>query len=175
MRPLGLALVVVGAVVGCGGGEPDARALLVQLSDLPPGYRLVPGETLPTAAANVLADPWAKGHEALIRRQRVAGYQTSFWSPGGRRIECGVAVYRSSEGAAEVVRLRGGLPAERLGDEKRAFRFELGELRGLALTWRHGNVLATCTSVGVEPDAAQLRRVALAQQRRIAQALAAVE
>ena len=71
---------VVLALVSCGGSEPeppraaspDPRQLVVRLSDLPPRYSLLPGETIPISLASVLADPWSAGLEAEIKRERVA-------------------------------------------------------------------------------------------------------
>ena len=109
----GVMLLVVAAVVlalvSCGGSEPepprtaspDPRQLVVRLSDLPPRYSLLPGETIPISLASVLADPWSAGLEAEIKRERVAGFQTSVWNPERRRIQCSVSVYRSSPGAAK--------------------------------------------------------------------------
>ncbi len=153
-------------LAGCGGGDDEAsraltgpeheagleptrdpKYLVPQLSDLPARFSLVPGETFPTPLAWVLADPWSAGYAAVIRRERVAGYQTSFWNPVHERIECSAAVYRSSSGAGRVFRLRNerfraflavresGRPAdvERIGEETTAFRFVIGRSKGLTV------------------------------------------
>lgn len=164
---------------------PEPKYLVVQLSDLPPGFTLVPGETFATPLAHVLADPWSAGYEAVIRRERIGGYQTSFWSPERVRIECNSAVHRSTTGATALFRLRAerfgaflaaaksGRPirAERIGDETKAFRFELRRTSGLTVIWRYRNILASCTSVGSGPrDLRQIAAIATTQQERIAAA-----
>lgn len=192
----GVRVLVVGGVVlllvSCGRTEPepsresspDPKQLVVRLSDLPPRFTLVAGELLrPTPLENVLADPWSAGLEAEIKRERVSGVNTSVWSPEGRRIQCSVAVYRSSTGARQILehsrsRFRAFLAAQRLGrpilvgalgEETSAFRFNLGRLKGLAITWRHRSVLATCSILGREPPAlAELAEVVSAQQMRLA-------
>lgn len=199
VRPTSAALIaaIALAVAACGGGDgraqeagreptPDPKHLVAQLSDLPAGFSLVPGERFRTRLANVLADPWSAGHEDLIRRERVAGYQTAFWSPESGRIECAAAVYRSSRGAGEVFRLRNrGFEAflaagavgratgvERIGDQTKAYRYEIGHAKAVTVAWRYQNVLASCTALGLGPDdLRQIVGVALAQQQRIAGAL----
>jgi hypothetical protein len=183
-------------VAGCSASEPDRQAerkstpdpkyLVPQLSDLPPRFSIVPGETFSTPLSWVLADPWSAGAAAVIRRDRVAGYQTSFWSPESGRIECSAAVYRSKKGASDVFRHRTTrfrafiaaghnrqpMSVGRIGDETAAFRFELGRSKGLAVAWRYRNVLASCTKM--RSSAADLREImafALAQQERISAAV----
>jgi hypothetical protein len=183
-------------LAGCGGGAPtreaereptpDPKYLVAQLSDLPTRFSLVPGETYPISLASVLADPWSVGYAAIIRRERVAGYQTAFRSPESGRIECSAAVYRSGDGASDIFRHRSTRvkalvaagpsrqPAlvERIGDETATFRFEGGRLRGLTVAWRYQYVLASCTTLRRRAaDLRRLVRVALAQQQRIAAAL----
>jgi hypothetical protein len=165
---------------------PDPKHLLVQPSDLPFRVSPVPGERIPVPLASVLADPWSAGGTDIIRRERVAGYEASFWSPQRQRIECAAAVYRSRTGAREVFRLRSkrfeaflaasksGRPTsvERIGDETHAYRYELGRSSALTLTWRYRNVLASCGTMGARPaDLRLILLLAVAQQARIAQAL----
>jgi hypothetical protein len=165
---------------------PDPKHLLVQPSDLPFRVSPVPGERIPVPLASVLADPWSAGGAEIIRRERVAGYEASFWGPQRQRIECAAAVYRSRAGAREVFRLRskrfeaflaaskGGRPTavERIGDETHAYRYELGRSSALTLTWRYRNVLASCGTMGVRPAALRpIVLLAVAQQTRIAKAL----
>ncbi len=193
MRLLGLGAVVL-ALASCGGSEtkpsrapsPDARQLIVRLSDLSSRFSVVPGETLPESLESLLADPWSAGLEAEIRRERVSGFQTSVWSPVRRRIQCSVGVYRSTSGARRIFRLRSeriqaflarrhlGGPSRvaELGDAARAFRFDLGRLRGFSVSWRHGLVLASCSALGSRRIGLdELWVVASAQDRRIATAL----
>jgi hypothetical protein len=193
MRLLVLPGVVL-VLASCGGSAPDTHAgslpdprqLVVRISDLPPRYSLVPGETIPTSLESVLADPGSTGLESDIRRERVSGYQTSVWSPEHRRIECSVAVYRSNEGAQRVLegraaRLRAFLAARHLGRPTRvtalgeaanAFRLDLGHLHGQAVSWRVRNVLMTCTTLHRDPVGLdRLMEVVSAQQRRAATAL----
>jgi hypothetical protein len=189
VKVLAVAAVVL-LLVSCGGSEPepsrvstpDPKQLVVRLSDLPPRYSLLPGETLPISLASVLEDPWSAGLEAEIKRERVAGFQTSVWGPERRRIQCSVSVYRSSTGARQVLehsRLRtraffGGrsAPVRALGEDARSSRLDLGRLKGLTLGWRHGSVLATCSILGRNPPAfAELMVVALSQHRRLATTL----
>ena len=187
------ALSGAGALVlsACGGGHPteqaereplpDPKYLVAKASDFPIRFSLVPAETYPTSLASVLADPLSAGLEAVIRRERVAGYQTAFRSPEAGQIECSAAVYRSDDGADETFghRLRRfealfgarsrQLPMiERVGDETAAFRFDSGRLRGLTVAWRYRYVLAACTTLRTHVDDFRtLVSVALAQQQRI--------
>jgi hypothetical protein len=193
MRLLGLGAFVL-ALASCGGSEPDLsrkpspdpRQLIVRLSDLPPRFSLVAGETRPTSLELVLADPWSAGLEDEIKRERVSGFKRAVWSPGGRRIECSIAVYRSVTGAQRVFRLGSGgfrpfltrrhlgMPwrVGQLGEGVRAFRFDLGRLEGLSVTWRDGIALTSCSVLGAKPvDREELMEVVSAQRRRIATAL----
>lgn len=183
-------------LAGCGGSAtapeaerkptPDPKYLVAQVSDLPTRFSLVPGETYPISLASVLADPWSIGYAAVIRRERVAGYQTAFRSPESGRIECSAAVYRSNDGARDIFRHRktrvkalvAAGPSrqptlvDRIGDETATFRFEGGRLRGLTVAWRYRYVLASCTTLRTRAaDSRRLVRVALAQQQRISVAV----
>lgn len=189
-------LVVGGMVlllVSCGRTEPepsresspDPKQLVVKLTDLPPRYSLVPGETIPVALESVLADPWSSGLGAEIRRERLGGFQTSVWDPEQQRIQCSVAVYRSSTGARRVlehgrIHSRAFFAAHRgqstplgaLGEDARASRLDLGRLKGLTIGWRHRSVLAACSLIGDnQPALAELMVVASAQHRRLATTL----
>jgi hypothetical protein len=191
----GVRVLVVGAVAlvlaSCGRTDsessressPDPKHLVVRLSDLPPGYSLLPGETIPTSLDSVLADPWSPGLEAEIKRERVGGFQTSVWNPERRRIQCSVAVYRSTTRARLIFeqsrsRFRAFLgarhlgrpiPVGALGADAVGFRFVLGRLHGFAIGWRHGSVLASCSILGRNPSAlADLMKVVSAQHRRLA-------
>jgi hypothetical protein len=182
---------IVLLLVPCGRTEPEPsresspnpKKLVVRLTHLPPRYSLVPGETIPVPLESVLTDPWSTGLEAEIRRERLGGFQTSVWDPEHRRIRCSVAVYRSGTGARQILkqsRLRfHALLAARLlgrptsvgalGEDADAVRFDLGRLKGLAISLRHRNVLATCSILGRNPPAlAELTEVVSAQQRRLA-------
>jgi hypothetical protein len=165
---------------------PDPKHLVVELSVLPAGFTIVPGESVPTPLASVLADPTSAGHADLIERGRVAGYQAQYRGPESETIECGAAVYRSSNGAREVFRLRterlGSLlstwlkgqwrPVRRIGDATRAYRFQMRRSKGLTVTWRYRNVLASCTSLGLgAANMSQVVGFAVAQQERISEAL----
>ena len=190
-----LAVVVIAA---CGGNEktglqpgkheptPDPKLLVVQLADLPSGFSLVPGERIPVPLSRVLAEPWSVGHAALIRRERIAGYQTSFRAADLGRIESSAATYRSSDGARRVFRHGsrsfGAFLAtsqsgrrtrvERIGEETRGYRYDVGRANGLTVIWRYRNVIASCTTMQTEPpDLRQLTAVAQAQQERISGAL----
>ena len=149
-----------------------------------PQFTLVAGELLrPTTLESVLAQPWSAGLETEIARDRVSAFNTSVWSPEGRRIQCSIAVYRSSTGARQILehsnsRFRAFLaarhlgrptPVRALGVEASAFRFDLGRLMGLAIGWRHRSVLATCSMLGRKsPALVELMVVVSAQQRRLA-------
>ena len=188
-------MLVVGGVVlllvSCGRtapapsreSSPNPKQLVVRLTDLPPRYSLVPGETIPVPLKSVLADPWSIGLEAEIRGERLGGFQTSVWNPEHRRIQCSVAVYRSSTGARQILkqsrlRFHAFLAARLLGrptsvgaleEDAEAVRFDLGRLKGLAISLRHRNVLATCSILGRNPPAlAELTDVVSAQRRRLA-------
>ena len=132
----------------------------------------------------VLRDPWNAGVRSLIRRERVAGYEISFWTPEHERVECEAAVYRSTAGASRVFGQRyrsfeefvaqlGGRSTRisRIGQDTAAFR-TAGRLgNGLVVVWRYRNVLARCASLN--PSSRQ-ETILLArlQQRRITRALA---
>ena len=175
---------------GCGGNDaqslssreptPDPKNLVVQLSDLPARFSLVPGETHPTPLAAVLADPWSPSVADVIRRERVAGYQTTFRSPEAGTLQCTAAVYLSAAGAREVsqhqtrrftafVVDRGGRVqrVDRIGEETHAYSYPWMSADGLTVTWRYGSVLSSCISISPGGDLALLTRIALAQQARI--------
>jgi hypothetical protein len=184
---LAVVLVAVAlALAGCGNGTdresasaeaPDASQLVVQLSDLPAGYDLIPAESFAVSTAKVLRQPGLAKASELIRRERLSGYQNSFVSPTQTRLECNTAVYRSPAAASEVYRVqtlagtragRFGFPP--IGEESRPTWFLLGDVRYYAVTWRFRTVLAGCvTGRWFEGSPKMdLRTVAQAQQRRIA-------
>jgi hypothetical protein len=158
---------------------PDPKYLVVELSDLPRGFAPVPGESLRVPLAWVLRDPWNAGFRPLIRRERVAGYERSFWNPEHHRIECEAAVYRSTAGAARVFRLRNSrfepfaiqlagrsIRIQRIGQA--AVAFHLNERwRGFIVVWRYRNVLARCAAASL----GEALPLAHLQQRRIARTL----
>jgi hypothetical protein len=157
----------------------DLRNLVLEPSDLPVGWALVPGERRRVPLAWVLRDPWSAGFRDVIRRERVAGFETSFWSPEHHRIECEAAVYRSVVGATRVFRLRndrfqdfvlrlGGrsIRSKPIGQGTAAFRLE-GRWKGSVVAWRYRNVLARCAAATLG-EALSLARP---QQRRIARTL----
>jgi hypothetical protein len=128
-------------------------------------------------------DPASHGIEGLIRRERVDGYEASFWTPERERVECNVGLYRSNGAARKVFPLRAvrfaafvvatrkGRPASvpRLGAETRALRFDS---TGLAVLWRYRRVLASCAAITLDPGGrTRLLLVAQAQQRRFADVL----
>jgi hypothetical protein len=156
----------------------DPRYLVLQPADLPRGWALVPGERLRVPLAWVLRDPWSAQFRSVIRRERVAGFEISFWSPQHRRVECEAAVYRSVRGARKVVVLRAGsfgafarlqggpIAVRRIGDAATAYRLTRG-WKGFVLAWRYRNVLSRCSAAGLR-DVVALARL---QQRRIAKTL----
>lgn len=192
MRALVLLAALPFALAGCGGATSgqterllDARNLVAQLSDLPDGYDLVPAESFSVPLDRVLADPWATGSRALIRRERLSGYQAGFTTPSGRRLECSAAVYRSRAGATSIfssrnrrfaawVAARGGpaARAEKIGDMARAFRYSVPRADGYTVVWRFHEVLSSCASMGSDPpEAGEILRAARGQQARIARAV----
>ncbi len=101
-KKLGLALGAA-LLAGCGhrgpsssdalaSDAPDPKQLVVQATDLPDSYSLVAGESLPVPLTAVLRDPWSRGHESLILKERIAGYETS----SGRHNTEGSSVRRAS-------------------------------------------------------------------------------
>jgi hypothetical protein len=187
---LAFALVATGCAAGSDQSarttSPDAEQLVAQLSDLPAGFNLNLAESLPIPTSKILADPGQASSAAIIRRERVSGYQVSFTSPQAVRLQCSAAVYRSSAAARKVSRLRttggasfvaelGGrsLPVAEIGEETHAYRFDIGPAEYLGVAWRFRNVLSTCVAAGftTSPMAVMLV-VARAQQARIARALA---
>ena len=183
LRIAAVLVVIALAVAGCGtdsyeSSTHDAQRLVPELADLPPGFSLDPAESFPFPTSKILAEPFSASSSAIIRRERLYGYQAAFTSPRGRAIECTAAVYRSSAGASNVFRLRtqsiaaflaesGGhsLSVGKIGEETYASHMELpASLDGIA--WRFRNVLSTCVG-----PLAEIRVVARAQQGRIARAL----
>lgn len=189
VRCLGtVALAAVLIVTACGGDDgstsdaeplPDPKDLVLQPSDLPRRFSVVPGERIPVPLGSVVADPRSDRSRTVMRRERVSGYQTSFRSPELGRIECAVAVYRSRSGAKEVFRLRNegfgafltssasGQPTrvETIGEEAGAYRFEIRGSKRVTVVWRYRNVPASWTTVRHEaPELGQLVSVAQAQQ-----------
>jgi hypothetical protein len=156
---------------------------VVRSSDLPAEFTLDPGETHGIALQSVLADPFSAGTADVVRRERVAGYQATFRSPESGTVQCSATVYRSAAGADDVsqrrTRLfavfvvhRGGRARRvgSIGDEAHAYSYPWSSGRGLTITWRDDNILASCISVTPGGDLALLTRIALAQQARISKA-----
>ncbi len=156
-----------------------------QLSDLPAGFSLDPAESFPVPTSKILAEPFSASSSAIIRRERLSGYQAAFTSPFGHPIECTAAVYRSSAAARKVYRLRtqsvaafvaetGGhsLRVRKIGEETYASRFDLGPASYRGVAWRFRDVLSTCIAGGSTTTSpmAEILVVARAQQRRIANA-----
>jgi hypothetical protein len=160
---------------------------VAQLSDLPTGYSVDQDGTGPRTLAEALEDATPE-QAAVIKRDRVGGYQATFESPNAKVIECTATVYRSIGGAEEAFRLGverasneplpGGVklePAsiqESLGDETVALTGESQGTSIFTVVWRDRNVLAFCATGGlVATDPAETVDIALAQQERIADAL----
>jgi hypothetical protein len=173
---------------GCGTAEQselEAQQLVPQLSDLPAGYDAVPAESFPVATEKILHDqPWSAGAAGLIRRERIAGYQTSFVAPSQTRLECSAALYRTTDAAKKIYSLQTrafaaflgriagrALASPGIGEESTAHRFSLGGVPYYGVVWRFRNVLSSCTAVVREPDPEEMLVVARAQQARIARAL----
>jgi hypothetical protein len=161
----------------------DAQRFVPQQSDLPAGFNVNLAESFPLPTSKILAEPpFSPSSAAIVRRERVSGYQAAFTSPRGQTVLCSAAVYRSRAGARTVYRLRtasaaafvaaaagGSLRVERIGEETRAIRFEAGPAKYFGVAWRFRNVLSTCVT---SPSGRQeMTTVALAQQARIAQVL----
>ena len=168
-------------VAGCGNDSYEssthaAQRLVPALSELPPGFSLDPAESFPVPTSRILAESPPDSASAIIRRERLAGYQAAFTSPRGRPIECRAAVYRSSAAARKIYRLLlqsiGDLDGRsvrvmKIGEETSASRFKIGSASYVGIAWRHRNVLSTCIS-GEETSArADMFVVARAQQHRI--------
>jgi hypothetical protein len=162
---------------------PDPKDLVAQLSDLPSGYSVDTKGTGPRSLADALENATTPEHVDLIRRERVAGYESQFESTNFNVINCTATVYRSSDGAAEAFGLgnkramdeasfKPASLSESLGDEEEAYNAESGGFSVFVIVWRDRNVLGFCASSGlVPPDPAATIRVAQAQQARIAAAL----
>ena len=162
---------------------PDPKDLVAQLSDLPSGYSVDTKNTGPRSLSDSLKIAKTPEHAALIKRERVAGYESQFQSTNFNVINCSATVYRSSDGAAEAFRLgiksaedeasfKPASLTESLGDEEEAYNAESGGFSVFVIVWRDGNVLGFCASSGlVPPDPAATIRVAQAQEERIAAAL----
>jgi hypothetical protein len=178
-----LAIAFAPTVTGCGpdsyeSSTHDAQGLVPELSDLPSGFDLDPAESFPVPTSKILAEPFSASSSAIIRRERLYGYQAAFTSPRGHPIECTAAVYRSSAAARKVFRLRtqsvasfvaesGGrsLRVRKIGEETYASRFYAGTASYEGVAWRFRNVLSTCIG-----PLAEILVVARAQQARIAHA-----
>ena len=175
------------AVAACGTQEQSepAAQLVPQLSNLPPGYNLNSAESFPVPTSKILAEQFSASASAIIRRERLSGYQRAFTTPKAHRIECSVALYRSSASARKVYRLQatsvasfvaelGGrsLPVPEIGEETTASRFGIGSTQYLGVAWRYRDVLSTCVAGGFTTSPLEeLLVVARAQQRRIADAV----
>jgi hypothetical protein len=180
-------LALLGLVVAaCGTREQSepAAQLVPQASDLPAGFNLVPAESFPIPTSKILAEPPPSASaSAIIRRERLSGYQQSFTTPKAARIECSAALYRSSASARKVYRLMtigvvsfvahaGGrsLAVPTIGEETNGHRFDIGAAEYLGVAWRYRNVLSTCvTGVSTTSPLEELFIIARAQQRRIAE------
>jgi hypothetical protein len=187
-----LASIMLAVVVaGCGthpyeSSTHDAQRLVPQLADLPPGFSLDPAESFPVPTSKILAEPpFSASLSAIIRRERLSGYQAAFTSPRGRPIECSAAVYRSSAAARKLYRLRtqsvsayvadlGGrsVRVTKIGEETSASRFKGGSASYFGIAWRYRNVLSNCVS-GQGTPRAEVLVVARAQQERIESVLGA--
>jgi hypothetical protein len=87
-RRLITVLVFALVVAACGAPEQsglDAQQLVLQLSDLPPGYNLNSAESFPVRTSKILAEPFSASSSAIVRRERLSGYQAAFKSPLGQR------------------------------------------------------------------------------------------
>jgi hypothetical protein len=142
-------LVFALVVAACGAPEQsglDAQQLVLQLSDLPPGYNLNSAESFPVRTSKILAEPFSASSSAIVRRERLSGYQAAFKSPLGQPIECTAAVYRSSAAARKVYRLRTtsvasfvaelgrrSLPIPEIGEETHASGFDIGSAQYLGV------------------------------------------
>jgi hypothetical protein len=212
-RRLALLLLAMAALAGCGGGSDesatttaeatttteeatteasanaqlDPKLLVAQLSDLPTGYSIDQEETGPTGLQRALQDKTPE-EAALVRAERVAGYEILFESPKLRAIYCSAVVYRTTGGAEELYRLgvdqisatakKEGGKAERasiseeLGDERAAFNVEMEGLSSFMVVWRDENVIGVCVGGGpLATDPAETVLIAQAQQERMAAAL----
>jgi hypothetical protein len=166
---------------------PDPKELVAQLSDLPTGYSIDTNHTGPATLADALKDH-TPAEIALIRKERVAGYDAQFESPNLHVISCTALVYRSDQGAKELydqgvqqvsqrAKQNGGTadPAsiqEKLGDQTSAFNVTYQGVSLFTVVWRTRNVVSYCGSGGyVASDPAETVRVAQAQQKRIEDAL----
>ncbi len=182
--PVVLALLAL-VVAACGRQEQSepAEQLVPQLSDLPAGFNLVPAESFPIPTSKILAEtPSSAGAAAIIRRERLSGYQQAFTTPTAQRIECSAALYRSRASARKVYWLRttsvasfvaelGGrsLSVAKIGEETDAHRFDVGRAEYLGVAWRYRDVLSTCVGSGSSTSTtAEILIVARAQQARIA-------
>jgi len=96
-----LPCVFATVLAGCGadGGESpatkaelDAVQLVAQLSDLPPGWSIVPAESFPVSTSDVLRVPRAARAAPTIRSERLSGYQVSFVNPRAAHVQCSAAV-----------------------------------------------------------------------------------
>jgi hypothetical protein len=182
---LALALLVTGCAAGSEPAPPpatpDAEQLVAHLSDLPVGFNLNVAESFPVPTSKILADPWQASSAAIIRRERVSGYQVSVTSPQAVRLQCSAAVYGSSAaarkvstgGASFIADLHGrSLPVAEIGEETHAHRFDIGSAEYLGVAWRFRNVLSTCVAGGFTASPmAEILVVARAQQARIARVL----
>lgn len=166
---------------------PNPEDLVAQLSDLPTGYSVDAEGTGPRSLAEALENTTPE-QAALVKRERIEGYEVTFESPNLAVISCSATVYRSSDGAKEVYRLgveraptaakeTGGKlePAsleETIGDETAAFTGEFDGASIFTVVWRDRNVNGFCASGRfLATDPQQTVRVAQAQQARISTAL----
>lgn len=166
---------------------PDPQNLVPELSDLPTGYSIDRQNTGARTLAEALRNTTPE-QAAVIKRERVDGYEVTYESPNLRVITCSATVYRSSEGAEEIFRMgverlpeaarKEGETFERasidesIGEETAAFNGEAQGASVFVVVWRDRNVIGLCGGGGlVATDPTETIRVAHAQQGRIAEAL----
>ena len=189
--PVVLALLAL-VVAACGTQEQSepAEQLVPQLSDLPAGFNLVPAESFPIPTSKILAEtPSSASSAAIIRRERLSGYQAGVHDPNG-------APHRVQRGALSVERICSQGLSVADAPASPAFVAETGwtlapgreDRRGdrclidstsvvlqyLGVAWRYRDVLSTCVGGGSTTTSpmAEILVVARAQQRRIATELA---
>jgi len=168
--------------------RPDARTMVLQLTDLPLGFDLDQGAYVSNAELTKHGDA-AKDYGKL---GRVTGYNASYRRPGLTGVlgvNAFASIYRSSTGAhdsfmltVEGAKRNGGrsfrwLPVPALGSETRAYLFTTTQsgtkVVFYTVAWRHGRIFAEVVGGGVSGNIrpAQVLALARKQDARIATAV----
>jgi hypothetical protein len=161
-------------------GDPDVKELVLQLGDLPPGYKRFVHER----SSETVGSESAPGYSVLYRREKVAlgtllttpllvaSTVTTFRTPAAARLKIRDLVRRNAGPQTSEFR---SLRAPRIGNGTLFYQGQQqvpgSPLRAkfLVIAWRHGRMVATVATVGVEKgQRRETIRLARLEQIRLA-------